>query len=242
MAYLRAFGSSLPGRIVTNEELAPQLGIEPSWIFSQTGIRERRYASVDDTVASLGLSAAQQALEKASLTPDDLGMILVASGSSDRFCPGPASTIAALLGLCLLVPATGARAARAPSSAPGVHHYVPPVRGGTLVDGLLEQPDHLLPNFSRRFSALLVQQVLFAPLFYSDDHGVIQPGLCDRVPTRQNGGISADGRSYTFRLRPNLRWSDGRPLTARDIDFSWRLWTNPQLAASAASTLRETSP
>ena len=100
MAYLRAFGSSLPGRIVTNEELAPQLGIEPGWIFSQTGIRERRYASVDDTVASLGLSAAQQALEKACLTPDDLGMILVASGSSDRFCPGPASTIAALLGLC----------------------------------------------------------------------------------------------------------------------------------------------
>jgi 3-oxoacyl-[acyl-carrier-protein] synthase-3 len=99
MAFLRAFGSSLPGRIVTNDELAPQLGVDPDWIFSQSGIRERRYASAGDTVASLGHGAAQQALEKASLTPDDLGMILVASGSPDRFCPGPASTIAALLGL-----------------------------------------------------------------------------------------------------------------------------------------------
>ena len=149
----------------------------------------------------------------------------------------PIAARAALLCLCLLIPAAGARAARAPSSAPGVHHYVPPVRGGTLIDGLLEQPDHLLPNFSRRFAALLVQQVLFAPLFYSDDHGTIRPGLCEQVPTRRNGGISADGRSYTFRLRPNLRWSDGRPLTARDVDFSWRLWTNPQTAASVASTL-----
>src|SRR5450631_1008784 len=99
MAYLRAFGSSLPERIVTNEELAPQLGVEPDWIFSQSGIRERRYASASDTVVSLAHEAARQALEKASLTPADLGLILVASGSPERFCPGPASTIAALLRL-----------------------------------------------------------------------------------------------------------------------------------------------
>jgi 3-oxoacyl-[acyl-carrier-protein] synthase-3 len=99
MSFLRAFGSSLPERIVTNAELAPQLGVEPDWIFTQSGIRERRYACAGDTVASLGHRAALQCLEKASLTPVDLGMILVASGSSERFCPGPAATIAALLGL-----------------------------------------------------------------------------------------------------------------------------------------------
>jgi 3-oxoacyl-[acyl-carrier-protein] synthase-3 len=99
MAFLRAFGSSLPERIVTNAELAPQLGVEPEWIFSQSGILERRYAGAAETVASLGVRAALQCLEKASLTPDDLGMILVSSGSPERFCPGPASSIAALLGL-----------------------------------------------------------------------------------------------------------------------------------------------
>lgn len=99
MAFLRAFGSYVPERIVTNEELAPKLGVEPDWIFTQSGIRQRRYAAETDTVASLAVAAAQDCLRKAGKDPEDLALILVASGSSDRFCPGPASTIAASLGL-----------------------------------------------------------------------------------------------------------------------------------------------
>lgn len=99
MAFLRAFGTCLPERIVTNEELAPALGVEPEWIFAQSGIRQRRYASPTETVASLGTAAAHACLAAAGLAPQDLGLVLVASGSPDRFCPGPASTIAALLGL-----------------------------------------------------------------------------------------------------------------------------------------------
>jgi len=113
----------------------------------------------------------------------------------------------------------------------------PPIRGGVLVEGLLVDPDQLLPNFSSQIYAQIVQQTLFAPLFYSDNKGVIQPGLASVVPTQQNGGISADGRVYTFHLRKGLRWSDGTPLTARDIDFSWRLWTDPKLDLAPYSTL-----
>ena len=99
MAYLRAFGSWLPSRRVSNEEIAPLVDATPEWIVEVSGIEERRYASDADTVAGIGLLAAQDCLEKASATPADLAMILVASGSSDRFCPGPASEIAAGLGL-----------------------------------------------------------------------------------------------------------------------------------------------
>ena len=99
MAYLRAFGSYLPPRRVTNQELAPLLGTDPAWILQASGIEERRYAAEDDTVASLAVLAAQDCLQKAGAAPTDLGMILVASGSSDRFCPGPASQVAACLGL-----------------------------------------------------------------------------------------------------------------------------------------------
>ncbi len=112
-----------------------------------------------------------------------------------------------------------------------------PVRGGALVEGLLVDPDQLLPNFSGQLYAQLVQQTLFAPLFYSDNKGNIQPGLVTEVPTVKNGGISANGRTYTFHLRKGLHWSDGTPLTARDIDFSWRLWTNPKLGLTPYSTL-----
>jgi 3-oxoacyl-[acyl-carrier-protein] synthase III len=99
MAYLRAFGSHLPPRRVTNLELAPLVGADPAWILEASGIEERRYAADDETVAGLGLLAAQDCLKKAGVTAADLGMILVASGSSERFCPGPASQIAADLGL-----------------------------------------------------------------------------------------------------------------------------------------------
>jgi 3-oxoacyl-[acyl-carrier-protein] synthase-3 len=99
MAYLRAFGSWLPPRRVTNQEIAPLVDATPEWILEVSGIEERRYASEQDTVAGIGLLAAQDCLEKAGATAAELGMILVASGSSDRFCPGPASQIAASLGL-----------------------------------------------------------------------------------------------------------------------------------------------
>lgn len=99
MAYLRAFGSYLPPRRVRNEELTPLVGATPEWILSATGIEERRYAAAADTVASLGLRATEDCLARAGATADELGMILCASGSSERFCPGPASQIAAALGL-----------------------------------------------------------------------------------------------------------------------------------------------
>jgi len=99
MAYLRGFGSWLPPRRVTNQELAPLVDATPEWIREVSGIEERRYAAETDTVAGIGLQAAQNCLDKAGATAAELGMILVASGSTDRFCPGPASQIAAGLGL-----------------------------------------------------------------------------------------------------------------------------------------------
>ena len=99
MAYLRAFGSYLPPRRVTNQELAPLVGADPAWILHASGIEERRYAADGDTVVSLAVLAAQDCLQKAGATATELGMILVASGSSERFCPGPASQVAAGLGL-----------------------------------------------------------------------------------------------------------------------------------------------
>jgi len=99
MAYLRAFGSYLPPRRVGNEELAPLVGAPPEWILAATGIAERCYAATEDTVASLGLLAAEDCLRNAGAAAADLGMILCASGSSERYCPGPASQLAAALGL-----------------------------------------------------------------------------------------------------------------------------------------------
>ena len=109
-----------------------------------------------------------------------------------------------------------------------------PVRGGTWTDGLIRDPDSLIPNGTAQTSFItgLVDQALYLPLFYGDAQGVIQPGAASEIPTVQNRGISADATAWTFHLRPGLVWSDGQPYDARDVDYSWKLWLNPKFGAS----------
>jgi 3-oxoacyl-[acyl-carrier-protein] synthase III len=99
MAYLHAFGHHLPDIVVTNDALEARTGRNSSSIEKTSGIRERRYAPEGTAVADLGLAAARYCLEKAALTPTDIGLILFSSGSSERIFPGPASVLAAKLGL-----------------------------------------------------------------------------------------------------------------------------------------------
>jgi 3-oxoacyl-[acyl-carrier-protein] synthase-3 len=99
VAAIRGFGAYLPSRVVTNAELAPRLNCEAGWILDVSGIEERRYAAEGESVASMGVAAAEQCLDRAGAKAVDLGMILVSSGSSERRFPGPASAIAHLLGV-----------------------------------------------------------------------------------------------------------------------------------------------
>jgi 3-oxoacyl-[acyl-carrier-protein] synthase III len=99
MPYLRAFGHHLPMRIVTNAELEARTGRSAASIEKSSGILERRYAAEGETVADLGLAAANACLAKANLSASDIGLILFSSGSSERAFPGPASVLAQKLGL-----------------------------------------------------------------------------------------------------------------------------------------------
>jgi 3-oxoacyl-[acyl-carrier-protein] synthase-3 len=99
MAYLRALGCFVPSRVVENAELASLVEADPAWILSSTGIEQRRFAAPDDTVASLGMSAAQDCLASANMSAAEIGMILVSSGSSPRRFPGPAAEIGRSLGI-----------------------------------------------------------------------------------------------------------------------------------------------
>lgn len=99
--------------------------------------------------------------------------------------------------------------------------------GGTVVIGLLQEPDSMLlaetntPVASQFFIPYLINEVLVRV-----DHDFkLRPGLLAEVPSLENGGISQDFRVYTLRLRPGLVWDDGVPITADDIVFTWR-WLN----------------
>src|SRR2546428_2935965 len=108
-----------------------------------------------------------------------------------------------------------------------------PVKGGTWTDDLFEEPTSLIPNGSSQTFADMVDQAIYAPLFYGDAQGTLHPGLATEIPTTANGGINSDLTIWKFHLRPGLKWSDGQPLDARDVDFTWKLWTNTSFSAAS---------
>ena len=90
--------------MVTNEELAPKLDAAPQWILDVSGIEQRRFAEESETVADLAVAAARDCLRNTGLASPDIGLLMVASGSSERRFPGPAATAAHRLGLAEGVP------------------------------------------------------------------------------------------------------------------------------------------
>ncbi len=98
-AFLRAFGSYVPSRVVSNADLAARLGCEASWISTVSGIEQRRYAAESETLIDLAANAATDCLSRAEIASNQIGMLLVSSGSSERRFPGPAAETAARLGM-----------------------------------------------------------------------------------------------------------------------------------------------
>jgi peptide/nickel transport system substrate-binding protein len=73
-------------------------------------------------------------------------------------------------------------------------------------------------------------------LFLVDEHGALVPDRATMVPTRANGGISADGRTITYHLRTG-RWSDGAPFDARDVAFTIDALRNPRTTVPDTSAV-----
>ncbi len=99
MAFVRAFGSYVPSRVVNNEELSALLGCDPAWILSASGITERRYASEAESVVDLAVRAGEDCLTRSGADASQIGFLILSSGSSARQFPGPAAETAARLGL-----------------------------------------------------------------------------------------------------------------------------------------------
>lgn len=99
MAFLCGFGSYVPPRIVTNQELADRLGCDAGWILSVSGIAQRRYAADAETVPDLGVRAAEDCLARTGVDRSQIGLVMVSSGSGTRRFPGPAAEVAQRLGL-----------------------------------------------------------------------------------------------------------------------------------------------
>ncbi|GAA3584223.1 ketoacyl-ACP synthase III [Gibbsiella greigii] len=92
-------GSYLPVQVRTNADLEKMVDTSDEWIVTRTGIRERRIAAADETVASMGFHAAEKAMEMAGVAPDDIGLIVVATTTSSHAFPSSACQIQQQLGV-----------------------------------------------------------------------------------------------------------------------------------------------
>ena len=98
-AFIRSTGSFLPETVVTNEDLAPSLGLNPDWIYRATGIRNRRWASKGTTTSSLAAKALAHALRDGAIPSENLDYLLLGTMTPDRYVPGSASALQIQLGL-----------------------------------------------------------------------------------------------------------------------------------------------
>ncbi|MBK4723805.1 MULTISPECIES: beta-ketoacyl-ACP synthase III [Erwiniaceae] len=90
-------GSYLPEQVRTNADLEKMVETSDEWIVTRTGIRERRIAGPDETVATMGFHAAERALEMAGIDKNDIGLIVVATTSSSHAFPSSACMIQQML-------------------------------------------------------------------------------------------------------------------------------------------------
>ncbi len=95
-------GSYLPAGVLTNADLEKMVETSDEWIVERTGIRERRIAGADETVATMGTMAAQRALEAAGIEATELDMIICATASATNHFPSAACEIQAALGVAAI--------------------------------------------------------------------------------------------------------------------------------------------
>jgi 3-oxoacyl-[acyl-carrier-protein] synthase III len=95
---ITGLGTSVPDRVVTNDELAETVDTSDEWIVARTGIRERRMAGPDEAVSDFCLPAAREALNRAGVGAEDLDLVIVATVTPDMAFPATAAIVADQLG------------------------------------------------------------------------------------------------------------------------------------------------
>ena len=205
-AVLCGSGSALPVRRVSNAELAETVDTSDAWIVERTGIRFRHIAGADETTATLATEAARKALAAAGITPDRVGLIVLATATPDQTFPSTATKVQAALGIddCIAfdVQAVCSGFLYALSVADSM------IRGGSA--------DVALVIGAETFSRILDWDDRGTCVLFGDGAGAVVLTGVDAVDTPDRAGIlsvalHADGRHN------GLLYVDGGPSTTGTV-------------------------
>jgi len=98
-----------------------------------------------------------------------------------------------------------------------------------------QEPDQAVGNFSNMSFAEWIYQMYGVGTGKWDDKNNLVAYAAAEVPSADNGGVSADGTTVTWKLKPCIFWSDGQPITSKDIAFTWKAIMDPANAPVSRS-------
>jgi 3-oxoacyl-[acyl-carrier-protein] synthase-3 len=185
IAHIAGLGVFVPAHVVSNRDFEARLETSDQWIVERTGIRERRYAGPDETVATMARSAAEAALGRAGIGALDLDAVIVATATPDRPIPSTGCYLQALI---------GAEKAAAFDIAAACSGFI---YGLTVAEGLIAsgQARHTLVVGGEKLTCITDQQDRSTAILFGDGVGaaVVSAGA------RNGGGllssfIKSDGR------------------------------------------------
>ncbi len=119
--------------------------------------------------------------------------------------------------------------------------YTPTKAGGGGALKLLwwQAPTLINPHFAVGTKDQEGSRIFYEPLAAWDPDGNLTPVLAAAIPSRENGGLAADGRSVVWTLKPGVKWHDGKPLTADDLVFTWDYARDPATAAVTIGSYKD---
>ena len=98
---------------------------------------------------------------------------------------------------------------------------------------------HLNPHYAGGTKDQDASRIFYEPLAGWDTEGNLIPFLAAEIPTRANGGLSADGKSVTWKLKRGVKWHDGKDFTADDVVFTAQYAGDPAAAMVTIGTYKD---
>ena len=191
-AHIIGWGMAVPERVLTNEDLARMVDTSDEWIRQRTGIVQRHAAEQGETTLSLGLKAAQAALEIADLDPVRLDLIIVATVTPEHLLPSTA---------CLLQDALGAEKAAAFDLSAGCSGFV---YGLGLAADLLKagRYEYVLVVGSETLSRITDWTDRNTCILFGDGAGAVVLQASDAVGGILSSVMGADGSGGELLIQP----------------------------------------
>ncbi|MFN8498340.1 MAG: peptide ABC transporter substrate-binding protein [Anaerolineae bacterium] len=189
-------------------------------------------------------------------------VIIVAGCAQAPAAPAPAAQPAAPTAAAAAQPAAPTAAAAAKAAAPTAAAAAPTAvaaakaaataapaagaaaagagrgKGDVLKVLYWQAPTILNPHLSSGTKDYHAASVTFEPLAWIGPDGKPVPALAAEIPTRENGGVAADGKSITWKLKPGVKWSDGTDFTADDVVFTYQYCADEKTACVTAQTTK----